>query len=151
MQRPPRHPNESIFAYGMWQHMLWMGLLIGGLSLFSQVWAYHGGSAHWQTIVFTVLTLCQLAHVLAIRSEKESLFTQGLLSNKLLLGAVALTVALQLAVIYLPFLNPIFKTAPLLPEELALCFALPMVVFIAVEFEKWLARKGWVYVDHSKK
>ncbi|MGR6034578.1 MAG: cation-translocating P-type ATPase [Candidatus Nitrosoglobus sp.] len=151
MQRPPRHPNESIFAYGMWQHMLWMGLLIGGLSLLSQAWAYHGGSAHWQTIVFTVLTLCQLAHVLAIRSEKESLFTQGLLSNKLLLGAVALTVALQLAVIYLPFLNPIFKTAPLLPEELALCFALPMVVFIAVEFEKWLARKGWVYVDHSKK
>jgi Ca2+-transporting ATPase len=151
MQRPPRHPNESIFAYGMWQHMLWMGLLIGGLSLLSQAWAYHNGSAHWQTIVFTVLTLCQLVHVLAIRSEKESLFTQGLLSNKLLLGAVALTVALQLAVIYLPFLNPIFKTAPLPPEELALCFALPMVVLIAVEFEKWLVRKGWIYVDHHKK
>jgi Ca2+-transporting ATPase len=150
MQRPPRHPNESIFAGGMWQHMLWMGLLIGGLSLLSQAWAYHNGSAHWQTIVFTVLTLCQLAQVLAIRSEKESLFTQGLLSNKLLLGAVALTVALQLAVIYLPFLNSIFRTAPLSPEELALCFALPMVVFIAVEIEKWLVRKGWIYVDRSK-
>ncbi|ADJ27902.1 calcium-translocating P-type ATPase, PMCA-type [Nitrosococcus watsonii] len=147
MRRPPRPPNESIFAHGMWQHMLWVGLLIGGLSLLAQAWAYHGGDAHWQTMVFTVLTFCQLAHVLAIRSEKESLFTQGLLSNPWLLGAVAMTVALQLAVIYLPFLNPIFRTAPLTMEELAFCFALPMVVFVAVEIEKWLVRKGWIYVN----
>lgn len=151
MQRSPRPPDESIFAHGMWQHILWVGLLIGGLSLLSQAWAYHTGSAHWQTIVFTVLIFCQLAHVLAIRSEKESLFTQGLLSNKLLLGAVAVTVALQLAVIYLPFLNPLFRTAPLSAGELALCFVLPVVVFIAVEIEKWLARKGWIYVNRSSK
>jgi Ca2+-transporting ATPase len=149
MRRPPRHPNESIFSHGVWQHILWVGLLIGGLSLFSQAWAYHSGSAHWQTIVFTVLALCQLTYVLAIRSEKESLFTQGLFSNKLLLGAVAITVVLQLAVIYLPFLNPIFRTAPLSAGELALCFALAMVVFIAVEIEKWLVRKGWIYVDRA--
>lgn len=151
MQRPPRPPHESIFAHGMWQHMLWVGLLIGVLCLLAQAWAYHGGSEHWQTIVFTVLTLCQLAHVLVIRSEKESLFRQGLWSNKLLLGAVAVTVALQMAVIYLPFLNPIFKTSPLPPQELALCFVLPVVVLVAVEIEKWLVRKGWIYVDRAKK
>ncbi|ABA58590.1 Cation transporting ATPase, E1-E2 type [Nitrosococcus oceani ATCC 19707] len=149
MRRPPRPPNESIFAHGMWQHMLWVGLLIGGLSLLAQAWAYHSGTAHWQTMVFTVLTFCQLAHVLAIRSEKESLFTQGLLSNPWLLGAVAITVALQLAVIYLPFLNPIFRTAPLSMGELALCFVLPVVVFVAVEVEKWLVRKGWIYVNYA--
>lgn len=151
MQRSPRPPNESIFAHGMWQHMLWVGLLIGGLSLLSQAWAYHGGSAHWQTIVFTVLTFCQLVHVLVIRSEKESLFSQGLWSNKWLLGAVAITVALQLAVIYLPFLNPIFRTSPLPLAELALCFAVPVVVFVAVEIEKWLVRKDWIYVERIKK
>ncbi|MGE5319975.1 MAG: cation-translocating P-type ATPase, partial [Hyphomicrobiaceae bacterium] len=81
MRRPPRPPTESLFAHGMWQHIVWVGLLMGGVSLLTQAWAIHIGSAHWQSMVFTVLTLSQLGHVLAIRSERESLFTQGLLSN----------------------------------------------------------------------
>ena len=147
MARPPRPPGESIFAHGLWQHMLWVGLLIGGLSILSQAWAYRTGNAHWQTMVFTVLTLAQLAHVLAIRSERESLFTLGLRSNRPLLGAVALTVALQLAVIYLPALQPLFKTASLSGPELLLCFALASVVFLAVEAEKWLVRRGRLYAS----
>jgi Ca2+-transporting ATPase len=147
MARPPRPPGESIFAHGLWQHMLWVGLLIGGLSILSQAWAYRSGDAHWQTMVFTVLTLAQLAHVLAIRSERESLFTLGLRSNRPLLGAVALTVALQLAVIYLPALQPLFKTSPLSGPELLLCFALAGVVFLAVEAEKWLVRRGRLYAS----
>ena len=145
MQRAPRPPNESIFAHGMWQHIIWVGLLIGGVSIASQAWAYHTGAAHWQTIVFTVLTLSQLAHVLAIRSEKASLFRIGIGSNRPLLGAVLLTVSLQLAVIYVPFLNMVFKTAPLSLNELALCFVLPVIVFIAVEIEKSLFRCGLIY------
>ena len=78
MHRPPRPPKESVFAHGMWQHMVWVGLLIGGVSLFAQAWALADGNAHWQTMVFTVLTLSQLAHVMAIRSERESLFRQGI-------------------------------------------------------------------------
>ncbi|MDO8863549.1 cation-translocating P-type ATPase [Haliea sp. E1-2-M8] len=46
------------------------------------------GTAHWQTVVFTVLVFCQLVNVLAIRSESESLWRQGLFSNKPLLLAV---------------------------------------------------------------
>jgi len=65
MQRPPRPPAESIFAHGMWQHILWVGLLMGGTTLLTQAWAYHSGSVHWQSMVFTVLTLSQLSHVLA--------------------------------------------------------------------------------------
>lgn len=60
------------------------------------------------------------AHVLAIRSERESLFTQGLGSNLPLLGAVVLTVLLQMGTIYVPVLNGIFKTDPLSLGELAL-------------------------------
>lgn len=145
MRRPPRPLQESIFAHGMWQHMIWVGLLMGGASLLTQAWALKGGSAHWQTMVFTVLTLSQLGHVLAIRSEKDSLFSVGIFSNPMLLFAVLLTFLLQMATIYVPAFNPIFKTEPLSMYELALCLVLSSVVFIAVEIEKWLIRHGWLY------
>jgi len=147
LQRPPRPPNENIFAHGMWQHIVWVGLLIGGLSLLAQALAIHNGSSHWQTMVFTTLTLAQLAHVIAIRSESQSIFTIGLFSNTPLLGAVLSTVGLQLAVIYLPWFNRVFKTAPLDATELGLCFLLAAMVFVAVEVEKWLMRRGLIYQE----
>jgi Ca2+-transporting ATPase len=140
MQRPPRPPRESIFAHGMWQHIVWVGLLMAIVSLLMQAWAIHAGSAHWQTMVFTVLTLSQMGHVLAIRSERESLFRQGLGSNRPLIGAVLLTFALQMATVYVPWLNPIFKTEALSLAELALCLVASTVVFVAVEIEKAWAR-----------
>jgi len=145
MERPPRPPHESIFAHGLWQHVVWVGLLMGGVTLFTQAWAYRTGSAHWQSMTFTVLALSQLGHVLAIRSERSSIFRQGLLSNLPLFGAVVFTLILQLATIYVPALNPIFRTQPLSPSELALCLGLSTVVFLAVEGEKWLIRRGRLY------
>jgi Ca2+-transporting ATPase len=145
MQRPPRPPQESMFAQGIWQHILWVGLLITALCLITQAWALRAGTAHWQTMVFTVLTLSQMGHVLAIRSERESLFTRGLFSNLPLFGAVLLTFALQLAIIYLPALNTIFHTAPLSGIELGFCLAISSVVWVAVEIEKALIRRGWLY------
>ncbi len=145
MQRPPRHPDESIFARGMWQHILWVGLAIGAISIATQAWGVGQGNPHWQTMVFTALTFCQMFHVLAIRSTRESLFTIGLAGNMPLLGAVGLTAALQLAVIYLPFLNPIFETQALTMDELAATVLLPALVLVGVEFEKWLVRRGWIY------
>jgi Ca2+-transporting ATPase len=145
MARPPRSPREGLFAGRMWQHMLWVGLLIAGVSISAQAYAIHIGSAHWQTMVFTVLTLAQMGHVLAIRSERASLFRQGLLSNVPLLAAVAITFILQLAIIYAPPLNAFFNTAPLTAGELALCLALSGVVFVAIEVEKALVRAGWIY------
>jgi Ca2+-transporting ATPase len=141
MQRPPRPPNESLFAQGMWQHILGMGLLIAGLCLAVQAWALHTGHAHWQTMVFTVLTLAQMAHVMAIRSESEPLWRLGLASNRPLLGAVLLTFALQMATIYVPFLNPIFRTEPLSLGELGICVAAALVVYCVVELEKAWRRK----------
>ncbi len=145
MQRPPRPPRENLFAHGIWQHILWVGALITALCLITQAWAIRVGDAHWQTMVFTVLTLSQMTHVLAIRSETESLFTRGVATNLPLLCAVLLTFVLQLATIYVPALNPIFHTEPLTAVELGICLLLSGVVFIAVEAEKWLARRGWLY------
>ncbi len=142
MHRPPRHPQESIFAHGLGTHIIWVGLLMGAVSLFTQAWSIKTGHAHWQTMVFTVLCLSQMGHVLAIRSESESLFTQGLLTNKPLVGAFVLTFALQMATIYVPFLNPIFKTDRLSIGELVFTLVLSSVVFFAVEVEKLWKKRG---------
>jgi Ca2+-transporting ATPase len=142
MRRPPRRPQESIFANGLGAQILWVGLLMGAMTIVTQAWAIADGSAHWQTMAFTVLCLSEMGFVMAVRSDRESLFSQGLLSNKPLAAAFALTFALQMATIYVPFLNPVFKTQPLTLTELGLALAMSTVVFIAVEIEKLVKRRG---------
>ncbi|CAH2603612.1 Calcium-transporting ATPase [Rhodovastum atsumiense] len=141
MQRRPRPPEESVFAQGLGRHVIWVGLLMAAVVLAIQAWGVQEGNPHWQTMVFTVLTLSQMGHVLAIRSERESLFRLGLRSNRPLLGAVTLTCLLQVAVVMLPPLNPLFGTAPLTAEEWAVCGLASCVVFVAVEIEKWMGRR----------
>jgi Ca2+-transporting ATPase len=141
MERPPRHPKESLFAHGLGTHIVWVGLLMGAACIITQAFSIHTGFAHWQTIVFTVLCLSQMGHVLAIRSERESLFSQGFFSNMPLVGAFVLTLALQMATIYVPLLNPIFKTEPLTMIELGFTVAMSSLVFIAVELEKLVLRR----------
>ena len=140
MKRPPRHPKESIFAHGLGIQAVWVGLLMGGVTLAIQWWSIASCDSHWQTMVFTVLCLTQLGNVLAIRSEQQSLFKIGLLSNKPLLGAVVLTFLLQMATIYIPLLNRVFKTEPLTPGELLIAVAASCIVFFAVELEKLVRR-----------
>ena len=114
---------------------------MAAVTLSLQAWAIHIGDSHWQTMVFTVLCLSQLGHVMAIRSERESLFSQGIFTNKPLLYAVLGTVILQLTTIYVPVFNPLFKTQPLTSAELAVTLFLSSIVFIAVEVEKMIKRK----------
>jgi Ca2+-transporting ATPase len=149
MQRPPRPPRESIFAHGLWQHILWVGVLIGALCIGVQAWAIAHGLPHWRSMVFTVLTLAQMAHVLAIRSERESLLAIGVASNRPLLLAVLLTFGLQLALLYVPVLQSLFHTAPLSFAELTACVLLSATVLVAVEIEKWLVRRGWLYATRD--
>ena len=151
MDRPPRRPGENIFARGMWQHILAIGLLIGFLSIGVQFWAIENGNPHWQTLAFTVLTFSQLVQAIAIRSEYVSIFKLGIMSNIKLLLAVLLTVILQLTIIYLPIFNDIFRTQPLSLSELLICFTLPLVVLIFVEFEKWLLRRGKIHAINAGK
>ncbi len=144
MRRPPRPRTEGIFAQGVWQHILWAGLLIGAVSLFACAWAIANG-AHAQTMTFTTLTFAQLVHVIAVRSETESIATIGLASNRPLLLAVVGSVALHLALIYLPALQLVFGTEALDARSLGTALALALVVFVGVEIEKWAMRKGWLY------
>jgi Ca2+-transporting ATPase len=145
MDRPPRPPHESIFARGMWQQIIWIGGLIAAVTLGLQAWAVEHAPEHWQTLVFTVLVFAQLFNALLIRSEQVSLLTLGLGSNPRMLLALVITVALQLAVIYLPWCNDIFRTQPLSLSELALCFVLGSTILLAGEAEKVAIRRGWIY------
>jgi Ca2+-transporting ATPase len=149
MKRPPRHPKESIFARGLGVQVLWLGLLIGGISIGTQAWAIANGSDAWQTMVFTSLTFCQLYQVLAVRAERDSLIQTGL-TNPSLLAAVGFTAVLQIATIYMPVFNQILKTQPLTAGELAVCVLLPSLVVVAIEAEKWLIRRGLLYRDRTQ-
>jgi Ca2+-transporting ATPase len=139
MERKPRARQESIFAHGLGWHILWVGLLMGAVTLFAQAWAIRSGHAHWQTMTFNVLCLSQMGHVWAIRSQR-SFFSTPFFSNPALLGTVLLTFGLQAAVTFVPFLQDIFHTQALTGEEFLVVTLLSSVVFFGVEAEKVVRR-----------
>jgi Ca2+-transporting ATPase len=145
MQRPPYGRNENIFGRGMARDILWIGLLMGLVSLGAGYLYYRLYPAAppelWRTVTFTTLTLAQMGNALATRSDRDTLWQIGLLSNRTMLGSVILTFLLQLAVIYLPFMNRAFSTTPLGLQDLLISLAFSVVVFFAVETFKWLRQK----------
>jgi Ca2+-transporting ATPase len=140
MSRPPRRTTESIFARGLWQHAIWVGLWMAAVTLVIQFGAIEQ-SWPWQTMVFTTLALLQLGHALAVRSERVSLFALGLRTNMPLTIAVLGTVLVQLALVYVPILQPIFGTEPLDAQQLLIVLAASTLGFVAVELEKLVFRR----------
>jgi len=142
MRRPPRNPKEQIFSRGLGVDVLWIGALMGAASLLVGLWAYNAGfSETWQTMIFTTLTLAQMGNALATRSESQTLLEAGILTNKSLLGAVLLTFALQMAVVYVPFLQGIFKTTSLNLTELGISLGASLVVLLAIDTVKLIKRR----------
>jgi P-type Ca2+ transporter type 2C len=137
MRRHPRKTDESLFAGGTGYHIIWVGILMAVITLATQAFAITQ-NMNWQTMVFTVLSLAQLGHVLAIRSDNVFIYKKGFFTNPALLLTVVATFLLQMVVIYLPAANEIFKTSPLTLEELLICVVLSALVFHAVELEKWI-------------
>ena len=152
MTRAPYAPDESIFSRGIGPRILWAGLLMGIVALGVGYAGFAGWiappegvtdtTAWWRTLVFNTLTLSQMGNALAIRSNRESLFKIGVRSNMLLVYAVILTFVLQMAVIYVPFLQNIFNTTALSFNHLMLSLALSTIVFFGIEVEKFFKRQG---------
>ncbi len=140
MRRPPRPPSESVFARGLWQHVLLVGLLMGIIPLALGIWG-HATGRPWQTMVFTSLALLQLGHALGVRSELDSLRALGLGSNRPLLAAVIGTLALQLLVVYWAPLQNLLTAEPLSALELLIVLVASTGVLIAVEVEKAVRRR----------
>jgi Ca2+-transporting ATPase len=142
MRRPPYPPTENIFARGIGRDILFIGFLMGIISLGVGYWYWRMDQPTWQTMVFTTLTLSEMGYVMAIRSSRDSLFSIGIFSNRALVGAVILTTILQVAVVYVPFLQSTFKTMSLPLRDLGIAMLLSTSLFFVVELQKRLIRRS---------
>jgi Ca2+-transporting ATPase len=141
MKRPPWDPQESIFSRGMGWRIIWIGALMGLISLtVGYIYWLNDPEGVWQTMVFTILVLAQMGNALAIRSNTESVFKIGLFSNRLMVIAIATTLILQLVLIYVPFFQRFFNTKPLTAGDFIIALLISLIVFITVEVEKWIRR-----------
>ncbi len=142
MNRSPFEPNESVFSRGLGLEIIWIGILMGVISLgLGYLGWINDPTGPWQTMVFTTMVLAQMGNALALRSNRDSLFKIGMFSNRLMVIAVLSTFALQLALIYIPFFQNIFKTQPLTIEELAICLVASAALFVVLEVYKWFRRR----------
>jgi Ca2+-transporting ATPase len=141
MSRPPYSPKEGVFARGLGRNIFFIGFLMGMLSLGVGYIYWLNGNPAWQTMVFTTLTMSEMGYVMAIRSSRDSLFSIGAFSNRAMVGAVLLTIVLQMAVVYVPFLQGIFNTMALPLPDLGLVFLLSTSLFFVVEIQKWIVRR----------
>ncbi|MGE5189745.1 MAG: cation-translocating P-type ATPase [Gemmatimonadota bacterium] len=142
MRRPPRPPSGRILSGDIASDILAGGALMGLASLAVGYFYWRAGAETWRTMVFTTVTLSQMGNVMAVRSERDSLFRIGAFTNRPLLAAVALTVALQMALVYLPGPGRIFGTVPLSLPDLALSVVLSSLVFWGMELRKRIRRAG---------
>lgn len=148
MQRPPFSPRESIFARGMGSYMVRIGIVFAIISIALMVWAYNhthaagyqGDIDAWKTMVFTTLCIAQMGHALAIRSNSQLTLELNPFTNPYLLWALVVTTALQLALVYVPFLRDFFGTHYLNLTELAICIGFSSLMFVWVELEKLFIR-----------
>ena len=152
MARSPRHPQESIFARGLGAYMVRVGILLALLTIGLMGWAYqytHGATYPgdpntWKTMVFTTLCLAQMGHALAARSDIRLTAQLNPLTNLYVWGAVVLTTALQIALMYVPPLSQFFGLHSLSGLELAVCFGVSALLFVWLEAEKL-----WVQLLHK--
>ena len=115
MDRPPRSPDESVFAHGLSSVIVIRGILIAlsTLASFLIIFAFGRNIVTARTGALVTLVLSQLIHVFECKSETKGLFEIRLFSNPYLVYAVLSSLLLLLGVMYIPFMQPIFATAPL--------------------------------------
>jgi len=142
MARKPRDPNENIVNAKSLKSILAIGVLMAASTL-GVYWYYHDthGLDYARSMAFTTLVLMQLAFALSARSWKHNFHKLGVFSNKTMLLAVAIAMALQLTILYNPVFESIFNTKPLAYGDLAVAFAVASLGFIIPELAKALRKK----------
>jgi Ca2+-transporting ATPase len=119
MERPPRVQGENVLSSRRQLRLLWHGLIMTAGALTSFMLAHWLLGYSWgiteeldmcRTILFTTMVICQVLHSYNWRSETRSFFSAPPWENLYLLGAFAASIALQMAVIYVPFMQKAFHT-----------------------------------------
>jgi Ca2+-transporting ATPase len=144
MERSPRNPDEPPVTRAMAYRIVIMGLImaIGTLAAFWIEYSYTGNIAKARTVAFCTLVLLQLFYVFSARSERRTLFDLGIRSNMKLVYAVIASVALQLIVVYLPFLNEVFRTESIGLTEWLITIPIALSAFIINETWKMAKRRA---------
>lgn len=135
MRRLPRSPQANLLDSGARRHILWVGIVIAALTLGVGYVYYAPDDQTWQTMMFATLAFTQIGHALGLRAAGKSVL-KSLLANPAMIGITLLTIALQIAVIYVPFLDTFFQVAPLSANDFGLCVLLGIVIGVVVEIEK---------------
>jgi Ca2+-transporting ATPase len=140
MSRKPRAKNESIFAHGVGLMAILQGMMIGGLTLVayyigSRTNIANAGIPLGETMAFSVLAISQLVHSLNIRSS-HSLFKVGFLTNKYMIGAFLISLALMLTVLCVPFFQEIFEVISMNANQWAIVAGLAITPLIIMEIVK---------------
>ncbi len=146
MRQPPRPRGSGVITREMWLGFVFVGVIVAAgtllvldASLPGGLIAGSGGIEYGRTRAFTTLILFQLFNVFNARSDTHSAFYQ-LFHNPLLWGAVALSVALQAAVIYVPVLQQAFDTVPMQGSDWLLCTLVASSVLWLRELSKLVRR-----------
>jgi len=141
MDRPPRPQNEPIIDRTMRIGMIVQTIFISAVTLTGFfIGLRQGGIDEARSIAFTVLSFSELLRAYTSRSEYYSVFHIGVFSNRYMQYAVLASVALLLAVIYIPFLNPIFNTMPLTLIDWLEIVPLMLIPSLAAEITKYFLR-----------
>jgi len=145
MNRPPRPPQENLFAGGLIPRILLTGTIMAVASIFIQWWAIKQGYdvRTQQTMVFTTLCFVQLGNALSVRSVYHSMFASGIFANRGMWGAIVGTVVLQLLIVYVPFLQPVFKTTYLRWNAMATILIVTFGYVLCIEFLKYLNKRKY--------
>ena len=154
MARKPRKLTDRVIDGQMWGDIIFIGLIMAAVTLIGMDMHLAGGlftdrsvdavghdaqMTEARTMGFTILVFAQMLNALCSRSHDQSVFV-GLFANKWLWAAIALSTLLQVAVIYVPFLNTAFGTVPLSAGAWVECLGLAMVVLAASELRKCVLR-----------
>jgi magnesium-transporting ATPase (P-type) len=147
MDRPPRRLTDRAIDAEMWFGISYVGLVMAvvtlaalDLRLDGGLLGGSGGIDEARTMAFTTLVFAQLFNCFNARSDRTSAFSH-LFTNRLLWGAIAISVLLQVAVVELPFLNNAFGTEPLGLDDWLVCVGLASAVLWAVELKKLVGRR----------
>ena len=141
MKRRPIPANIGIFTKGRIYRVGYQGLMIGTLTLLAYRIGIHEDPSNvviGQTMAFAVLSLSQLVHVFNIRSKTQSIFKTGVFSNMYLVYAVLISFIMMIAVLFIPFLQNIFKVVTLSPRDILIVAGLSFMPLIIVEIFKLL-------------
>jgi len=145
MGRPPREPGAPILSAALIRRILLVGALLLGAAfgLFEWADAAQGTSVEVaRTIAVNVFVVVEIFYLFNCRSLTRSVFRIHPLSNRWVLGGVAITIALQLMYTYAPFMHVAFQSAPLTLEHWSYIVAAGVATLFIVEFEKWLVNRG---------